>query len=191
MSSPMRRLAQMVYNMNTVKRTSRVRMLNQTITEADATATNSFALLTCDDDPNYDLTTDGTNVAEVQPGTRLIAIQLILTISSLVTSRTIEWVIGRDPDGAITSTNFTIGTLFNADVSTNSMAMRKNTWTAGHIVGSDRTAANININISPRALARASRLENGDVIRLHFTDAGEGAGNAIFYLRGRFITRGP
>lgn len=184
----MRRLAQMVYNMNTVKRVHRIRMLAQTITEA---ATTGFNLLTCDDDPNYDLTTDGTNVAECEPGAKIIAIQLQMTITA-VAARTVEWIFLRDPDGVLAAASArNIATLYTADVSANTIVIRKNTIAAGHFLASDRTAHNSNLNVSPKALRRVARMADGDTLSLAFTDNGEGAGDSLMYLRGRIITRGP
>lgn len=189
MANDLRRLAQMVYNMNTVKRVHRIRITQQAITEG--TSAENFNLLTCDDDPNYDLTTDGTNVAECEPGCKIVAIQLVMTVHSVpAASRLIEWTIGRDPDATLT-TGLGMPTLYTSDVSTTTIVTRKNVWAAGHMVGLDKLGANINVNVSRKALARASRMADGDIIRLTFTDDSGGTGNAAFYLRGRIITRGP
>lgn len=187
MANDLRRLAQMVYNMNTVKRVSRIRMLAQAVTEATST---SFNLLTCDDDPNYDLATDGTNVAEVEPGCKIIAIQLHMTIVTPA-NRTVEWVLYKDPDGVLTAAGATIATLYAADVEATRIVMRKNSLTAGHAIGTDRTGHNSVLNVPGRTLARSARLADGDVIRLTFTDDGGGTGDCSMYLRGRIITRGP
>lgn len=192
MTSGMRKLAQMVYNMNTVKRVHRVRMLSQVVTEGESGGTNNaFSLLTCDDDPNYDNTTDGTNVAECEPGCRIIAVQLVMTISA-PDGRLIEYMIGKDPDGAITSTSYTIANLYTADVTGTNLMLRKNVWTVGHMrTTSARLDSTKSLNIPGKVLARAGRMEDGDVIRLSFADDGGGTGNGSWYLRGRIITRGP
>lgn len=192
MTSGMRRLAQMVYNMNTVKRVHRVRVTSGVITEGESAGTNNtFSLLTCDDDPNYDNTTDGTNVAECEPGARIIAVQLVMT-TVIPDGRLLEWMIGKDPDGVVTSTNFLVSSLYTADVTANGLVLRKNVWTVGHKRGtSQRTENTMSINIPGKVLARAGRMEDGDVIRLAFMDDGGGTGNGSWYLRGRIITRGP
>lgn len=188
MTSAMKRLAQMVYNMNTVKRYSKIRMLNQTITEASETP---FNLLTCDDDPDYDVLTNGTTVAEIQPGAQIIAIQLHMTIYGLVATRLVEWLIGRDPDGAITAANFTVANVYTPDLTVTNALLKKNAWSVGHVVANDRTGFDLNINIPGKLLARAGRMNDGDVIRINFTDDGAGTGNGILYMRGRIVTRGP
>lgn len=167
-------------------------MLNQTITEALDGGANRFTLLTCDDDPNYDLTTDGTNVAEVEPGARIVAIQLVLTIFALVSGRTVEWVLGKDPDNALGAASTTVASLYNSDITTGNTWLRKNTIAMGHVIAStNRDLYNSNVNVPRKAMARVARMADGDAFYISFADAGEGVGNALFYLRGRIITRGP
>lgn len=169
------------------KRVHRIRMLNQTITQGTDTP---FTLLSCDDEPNYDLATDGTNVAECHPGAKIVAVQLVMTVFSVADGETVEWVIGRDPDAAITSAAFTISNLYSADVTGGRLLMSKNTWGAGHMISSDGHAAmNTSLNIT-KALRRASKMADGDLIRLVFTHSAAG-GNSLFYIRGRIITVGP
>lgn len=141
-------------------------------------------------EPNYDLTTDGTNVAECHPGAKIVAIQLIGSIYGLQATRLVEWVIGRDPDGAILTTGFTIANLYTADATLTNLQLKKNAWGAGHVIGTDRTGVDVRLNITS-ALRRTSKMLDGDVVRLVFTDDGAGTGNGIFYLRGRIITVGP
>lgn len=169
------------------KRVHKIRMLNQTITEGSE---SPFQLLTCDDEPNYDLTTDGTNVSECHPGAKIIAVQLVATIYGLVATRLVEWVIGRDPDSAITNANYTMANLYASDVTGTSTMLRPNVWGAGHVVATDRSGFETRLNITG-ALRRASKMRDGDVIKINFTDDGAGTGNGILYLRGRIITVGP
>lgn len=182
-----RAVARQAVRMMTVRRVHRVRILAGTITQN----TNTFInLLTCDDDPDYDLATDGTNIAECQPGARIEAVQLVMTVfGANIAGETIEWIIGRDPDGAL-ATNYTIGNLYTADVSANTRMIRANVWGAGHFIGTtNRDSMTSGLNIT-KALRRARLMADGDVIRLAFTATAAG-GDHTLYLRGRIITRGP
>lgn len=172
------------------KRVHKIRMLNQSISEGLDTSANNFNLLVCDDEPDYDLTTDGSVVAECHPGAKIIAVQLVLSLYGMVATRLIEYIIGRDPDAAVAAGNYKIGALYTSDITTANAMIKANTWAAGHVIASDRTSQDLRINVT-KALRRASKMRDGDVIRLHFTDDGAGAGNALFYLRGRIITVGP
>lgn len=177
--------------MNTVKRVHRIRALGIAITEATSGAGNAFSLLTCDDDPDYDLTSNlSSTTAECQPGARIIALQLHMTIVA-VAGRTVEWMLMKDPDGAITAANTTLANLYTADVSTTTAMIRKNTVAVGHILAGDRTAFDKSLNVPGKALRRISLMADGDILRLSFADNGEGAGDSLLYLRGRIITRGP
>lgn len=170
------------------KRVHRIRMLQQTITQG---ADTPFILLTCDDEPNYDLTTDGSNVAECHPGAKIVAVQLQMSIFSVDDFETIEWVIGRDPDSTVTNASYTISNLYTADVTGTRLLLSKNVWGAGHFVAGAASSEvfNTNLNIT-KALRRASKMLDGDTIKLVFTMTAAG-GNAVMYLRGRIITVGP
>lgn len=169
------------------KRVHRIRMLQQTITQG---ADSPFSLLTCDDEPNYDLTTDGSNLAECHPGSKIVAVQLAMTIYNITDGESVEWIIGRDPDGSILTTGFTVATLFTADLTLTGGMLRKNAWGVGHVIGSNQdNTFDTRLNIT-KALRRSSKMADGDTIRLVFTMSAA-ASNALFYLRGRIITVGP
>lgn len=189
-SRQMRQLAAMVAARMQTKRVHRI--LANPFT-ATANATTSLSLLTCDDDPNYDLTSDGSsNVAECHPGAKIIAIQLVMTVFQLDTDDVYHWIIGRDPDGALQAASaFTVATLYTSDVSTTTALLRKNTWACGHFVGSStRDKFNTPVIISSKALRRSARLADGDVIRMNWTNP-HASTDAKVYVRGRIITRGP
>lgn len=163
-------------------------MTGSTVTQGTDT---SFNLLTCDDDPNYDLATDGTNVAECEPGSKIVAVQLHMSLYNMPDGEVYEWVMGRDPDGAITAGTFTMATLYTQDVSGADLLLRKNAWAAGHIMSSTSHAFSQEmVRIKGSNLRRAGNMEDGDVIRLTFT-ASASATSPLLYLRGRIITRGP
>lgn len=171
------------------KRIHRIRMLDQIITQGTST---SFSLLSCDDDPNYDLTTDGANIAECIVGSRIIAIQLHMTISEVDGGEIVEWILGKDPDQALTATNFTISNLYTSDIDPNRRMLRENVWMADHMIGEtgNRTLKNATIRIPSKTLKRSRLMADNDVIRLVFTHTVSGT-DSLMYLRGRIITRGP
>lgn len=185
----MRRLARQVAAMNAVKRVHRIRILAGTITQGTDT---SFSLLTCDDDPNYDLTTDGTNVAECEPGAKVVAVQLHMSIYGMPAGEVYEWTMYRDPDGALgAASNGTIATLYTADFTASNAVQRKNTFLAGHVCSStSKEVYTDQIRITSKALRRAARFADGDLWRMTFT-ATPSATSPSLYLRGRIITRGP
>lgn len=183
------KLANMVRANMGVRRVHRIRMLDQTITQGTDTA---FALLTCDDDPNYDLTTDGTNVAECQVGCRIVAVQLHMSLTNIPNGETVEWVIGRDPDGAITAAGFVVSGVYTADITQGNRMLKDNAWTVGHVMAgtASRDTFNGRLNIARKTLKRARVMHDGDVVRLVFTHTAASS-SSLMYLRGRIITRGP
>lgn len=168
-----------------VRRVHRIRIVAGTITNG---ADTNFNLLTCDDDPNYDLTTDGTNVAECEPGSRIIAVQLVAAFRNLNTDQLVEYVIGRDPDQAIGAANYTIANLYAADVSAQNLALRRNIWAAGSVIGTTQNeSVPIRIRVG-KAIKRSRVMHDGDAIRLSITMSSV-TNDAALYLRGRIITR--
>lgn len=188
MASQMARLAAMVAMKMQVKRTHRIRILDGALTAGANVAVN---LLTCDDDPDYDLATDGSNVAECQPGARIVAVQLVLSIYGVDSGEIVEWIIGRDPDAIITGPNFSMSNLYLQDVTSTTNFLRKNTWGAGHMISTTgRDLATQHVNISGKALKRSRLMAENDVIRLGLLSSADDV-SGKYYLRGRIITRGP
>lgn len=172
------------------RRVHRIRMLDQAITQG---AVTTFSLLSCDDDPNYDLTSDGTNIAEAHPGARIVGMNLHMSIFDVDAGETVEWILGKDPDGALGAGGvFDIADLYTSDVTANNLAVRENVWTVGHMIGEtgNRTLKNVELRIPRGTLKRSRLLADGDVIRLAFTHTAAGT-DSTMYLRGRIVTRGP
>lgn len=170
----------------------RIRMLDQTITN---NVTTKFNLLSCDDDPDYDLATDGTNVAECHPNSRIVAVQLhvgLYPASNPINPGPLEWMIARDPDGALGAAGLiTPGNLYAADVTTATDMLRKNVWAMGHMfLTTNRDAANLNIRISRKALRRARIMRDGDKVSISFTNP-DATDTAKLYIRGRIISKTP
>lgn len=183
------KLANMVRANMGVRRVHRIRMLDQTITQGTSTP---FALLTCNDDPNYDLATDGTNVAECQVGARIVAVQLHLSLTNIPNGETVEWILGRDPDASITTAGFLVGNVYTADVTTGNRLLKDNTWTIGHVMAgtASRDTFNGTLRIPGKTMRRSRLMNENDVIRLVFTHTAAGS-SSLMYLRGRIVTRGP
>lgn len=171
------------------KFTYRMRFLAFTITQG---ANTVLPLLQCvaDSDPDYDQLIDGTSPAECAAGTKIIACQLHFQIVAGQDNEIIEWVLLRDPDGALAAAaTQSIDTLYTQDKSLNSMIMRKNAVAAGHIImDSNHGTPEVRVNIPRKALRRISTLQENDFFKIVFTMTAAG-GNATLYGRGRIITR--
>lgn len=166
----------------------RMRFTAFTVTQGADTA---LPLLLCDDDPTYDQLIDGTNPAEVAPGSRILALQLAFQwVANGGDNELVEWVLFKDPDGILVAAGAaSIVTLFTQDVSTVSKIMRKNAIAAGHtIFDSNHATPTINVNIPRKTLRRIGPMQDGDTLRMTFT-ATAAAGNHTLYGRGRIITR--
>lgn len=165
---------------------ARMRFLTFTITQGTNTA---LPLLICDDDPDYDQAIDGTNPAECQPGSRILAIQMHLQLLALPVGEVLEWILYKDPDSILGAT-VGIGTLYTQDKTANGIIIRKNALAAGHVIvdATSRSVQPITVNIPRKALRRIGPMQDGDALRMVFTLTAA-ASNGDLYGRGRIIFR--
>lgn len=150
---------------------SRVRIFNFGLTQNTTIYTPK--LLACDDDPDYDLTTDGTNVSECQPFSRITKIDLKCRIQPGGTnsSNRIEWILLKDPDGALEAGAITPASLFLSDVSLPSNSLRKYTLAYGWTVATtNKDGEQFHIRIRRKALLRAGLMHDGDKLLFVFTN---------------------
>lgn len=165
---------------------SRVRMMNVALPSA---ATTTYTLLACDDDPDYDLTSDNTTVAEVQPFSKIVKIDLHCRIEPS-TGNTIEWMLIKDPDGLFTASQPAPSTLFTADVTLTTMAVRKYALAYGWFkaVSTTKDALQTNFRIKRAAIKRIGSLLDGDKLLLIIANPSAGAGTII--VTGTITTAG-
>lgn len=153
---------------------SRIRFDKSTITAATVTP---VTLLTVDDEPNYDTTSDGTNVAEAEALSRLMKIDLNLSFfsgTSNAAGALVEWMLYRDPDAQLGTE--TPSTLFTADVSATTAMVRKNVLAYGGFYSSaNNDTKAFRIGIRRKAMQRVRRLSDGDKIMLVIITAATGA----------------
>lgn len=159
------------------KDVKRVRFMNKAIPTA---ATTTFTLLTCDDDPDYDLNSDGTTVAEVQPFSKIVGMNLKFRLEAAA-GNTVEWLLIKDPDGLFTATQPAPSTLFTADITLTTIAVRKYTLAYGWLksVSGIRDSTIFKIRVSKAAIKRAGAFLDGDKLLLIIANPSAGAGEFI------------
>jgi len=150
---------------------SRVRIFENPLTVA--TGNRNYKLLHCDDDPDYDLTTNGnaqtlgTDVAECKPKSRITSIDLQLTCQNIDAVKAVEWILVKDPDLVLAGIGYTPSSLFTADVSSLTIPLRKYTLAYGYFAGGSNTdIMRQRIRIKRKALARAGVMNDLDELRL-------------------------
>lgn len=165
-----------------VKHASRVRIFDNNMTASTLTAKT---LITCDDDPDYDLTTDGTNIAEMQPLKRIRSLSLDFALVNIDSNKVVEWVLFKSPDGTIDT--MAPSDIFTADVSVNTMQYRKNTLAYGWFVGASNTDyGKSRIRVRRAALKRTGVFNDGD--KLIFAVKGNNASDTIqLTMTGRIV----
>lgn len=165
-----------------VKHNSRIRLISGAVTQA---ATTHFNLLTCDDDPAYDNATDGTNVAECQPLTRLHRIDLRMFVqnSGSLGLTPYEMILYKDPDGELGA--LAPSDLFGADVTEAREYLRKNTLAYdAWLQSNDFAGSTRRIRVSRAAIKRAGVFHDGDIIKLGITSPSSGV-NGVLHLIGK------
>lgn len=149
--------------------THRVRMLSKTINTTTPFRTY-VDLLTADDDPDYDIVSNGTTIAECHANSKIVKVQLKINLFNSSTDKFVEWALYRDPDQVL-GTNATIDAMFTSDVSTNDQLMKKNAVAYGNKRFTSQADGGIaKIFIKRKALARIRTMHDNDKLRLLFQE---------------------
>lgn len=183
MASLNRHIDNRIMRANSKLRSVRVRINGLSLTNASNTA---VTLLNCDDDPDYDLGIDGTNVAEVPPHTAIVDIKLKMQMANLTSNNMIEWMIYKDPDAIIGAK--LPSSLFTQDLSSDVLILRKYCVMYNYAVptgGYDRPGGTLRIR--NKALRRIGDMEDGDVFRMQINNPGASIGK--LYLTGIITVR--
>lgn len=144
----------------------RVRVIGLSLTD---NADVYQSLLVSKDDPNHDLVTDGTNIAECETGSRIIDLRLKIVFTVGSSGDMTEVALWRDKDAGIT-TSFTISALFNSDYTlTNEEVKGVCMWYDMLNWGSGSDKQTAFPRIRRAAMARNKRLREGDVLKLLFS----------------------
>lgn len=170
-----------------VKHTHRLRDLDQVITN---NATSEFALLTADDDPDYDEDLAlGTSAPECEVGSRILGIDLSMDFVPGNAGGQHEWLLFKSPDGLLDSLPVTFATLFTNDRTANNMLARKYALAGGRFLSTaSRESSRTKVRISRAAMRRAGVMHDSDSIRLTIT-ATDTAADGSFSIHGRIWTR--
>lgn len=144
---------------------ARVRMVDITLTD---NADVYISLLKCDDDPDYDLISDGTNIAECQVGSMIQDVNLAIMMHGMAANDREEIIFFRDPDVALTTT-VTPVSLFTSDYTTATQAIKKATmWYSMYQMMGAGTGFQTAPRIRHAALLRNKNQLDGDVIKISF-----------------------
>lgn len=152
-----------------------------------AATVNETSLLLVDDEPNYDLTSDGTNIAEAEARSRVRKIDLTVSFfagTSNAAGALVEWLLFRDPDNFANVT--APSDLFTADLNTVTMSLRKNALAYGGFFSSANNDTRVfHIRISRKAMQRTQVLQDNDRIKLQMVTAATGA---KYFIHGAITT---
>lgn len=176
-------LKQQILNIVSDKHVARVRITALALTD---NADVYQSLLVAKDDPNYDLATDGTNVAECEVGSRLIGIDLNIKLYTIAQNDIEEVILYKDPDNLL-STGMTPSELFAADVTAQRIVVRKHAmWYNVFIGGGAGQNHQFFMRVSKGAMARNRKFADGDVLKLMFSQ-NDASISRKAYIVGRLI----
>lgn len=170
-----------------VKHTHRYRLIDKTITN---NTTTEMALLSADDDPDYDENFDGAGAApECEVGSRILGVDLSMDFVPGNAGGQHEWLLFKSPDALLTAIPVTGAILFDNDVSANTMLLRKHTLAYGRFLSTaSRESSRTKVRISRAAMRRAGVMHDADSIRLCIV-ATDTAADGTFSMHGRIWTR--
>lgn len=152
-------------------------------------ATTHFDLLLADDDPDYDVTSNLTTIAECEAKSRLKSIQLNMILKTTQENHTLEWMLYRDPDEVLEAGGVTPATLFTADVTAFTALLRKNALAYGFFRAStNKDAHSTRIRISRKAMRRVVQMNDLDRIKLAIT-ASDVVTAGTIDIWGRIVTQ--
>lgn len=142
----------------------RVRIVQQGLTSA---ATDVEDLLKAVDAPDYDIETDGTNVAECETGARIVGMDLKMIIYLPDVKNRVEMMLYRDKDGGV-SASFVPTNLFDSDHTPHIENVKRNTvFYDIFIAGSTQDKYSRTLRGFP-AMKRVRLMQENDVFRLNF-----------------------
>lgn len=147
-----------------------------------------LSLLKGVDDPNRDLISNGSDIAECKVNSKITKIQLTVVLSSYSAGEVTELLLHKDPDLAIT-TSFTVTSLFLADFTAVSSAVKKNSLVYRFfraLAVSD--GARIGMGMKRKALRRAGKMNENDTLKLAAINGAFATNNTIDVV-GRIWTK--
>lgn len=135
------------------------------------------AILAVDDDPDYDIATGASTVAEAQTLSRLRRIKLHIAYFSGTSDSSgakVKWILYKSPDGALGSID--PDSLHGADVTLTTQALRKATLAAGWFFSSSNNeTGHFRVRISRAAMRRNMVLKDNDQLRFAMQTSATGA----------------
>lgn len=140
------------------------------------------AILTVDDDPDYDIATGASTVAEAEALSRLRKIKLTISYFSGTANSSgakVKWILYKSPDGTLGSID--PDALHGADVTLTTQALRKNTLAAGWFYSSSNNETKLfRVRISRAAMRRVMVLKDNDQLRFAMQTSAGGAKYLMF-----------
>lgn len=171
-----------------VKHTHRYRLLDDAVPQG---ATTHIPLLTADDTPDYDEDFDGAAAApECETGSRILGIDFNFDFVPNGATEQIEYMIWKNPDAAITTSTVSPTILFQNDVTTTGILLRKYTMAYGRFLSTaSKESSRTKLRISRAAMRRVGVMKQNDVLYLGLTHTATGGGDGVYSLHGRIWTR--
>lgn len=163
----------------------RIRIITTGLT---ASSTVRYTLLKADDEPDYDLLSDGTNIAECETGSRIVKLQLTIQYyNSTGAGNTIEMMLYKNPDGEHAA-QFTPANLFEMDYQQYASDVKKYTaWYMPSMISANFETVKNKVMLKRGAFRRIRGMHDLDTIELALVLPAGTTQNAT--IHGRIWTR--
>lgn len=135
-----------------------------------ASSRKTIGLLRADDDPDYDLISDGTNIAECESNAKITKIELRLEYyNSTGAGNTLEYMVYRNQDNSFNASDFVPANLFTSDYTATLSEIKKNTILYNHaMISANFETVKQRLTIKRKALARVRNMRDMDELVINF-----------------------
>lgn len=149
----------------------------------------TIGLLTSTESVDEELESDGTNIAQVRPYSKVVGMKLNLQIfnNAATGGDRIRWMLVKDVDNEGALSSLVDANFHSADDTPTARELRARTLAKGFLTCSDRTAQRLSVFVRRKTLQRLGALRENDRFELLLAVSGSGAaaisGFGTIYVR--------
>lgn len=144
-------------------------------------------LLVAQETVDEELESDGTNIAQVRPYSKVVGMKLNLVTHGWTAGTIVRWMLVKDTDNEIAPTSLADANFHSSNDSPTLRELRAMTLAKGFFVASDKTASKVNIFVKRKTLKRLGNMREQDRLTLCIaqssTDNGKITGFGTLYVR--------
>lgn len=137
----------------------------------------TIGLVTSQESVDEELESDGTNIAQVRPYSKIVGMKLNLQLfnNAATGGDRIRWMLVKDVDNEGALTSLVDANFHSSDDTPTARELRARTLAKGFVTASDRTAQRLSVFVRRKTLQRLGALRENDRLELVLAVSGSGA----------------